>query len=144
MREYELMFIVAQRDVKEGLHEQVVEQIRKLVDALEGRVLRVRPWGLRQLAYEIKGHDYGYYVIMQLLMKPESVSALETKIREIELVIRFLITYQGERGEQEVPAVLSNMVDETELAAATKSAAPEKYAAKQASSESEAPDVNSE
>jgi ribosomal protein S6 len=126
MREYELMFIVAQRDVKEGKHEKLVERVRELVEKAGGRVLRVRPWGLRQLAYEIGGYDYGYYVIMQLLMEPDNTKPFEAKLKSETDVLRFLLLATGERDEGEVK-VFAEMADEASIEQIAKAGGAEEY-----------------
>ncbi len=120
MREYELMFIVAQRDIKEGTHEAKVEEIRALVEKLEGRVLRVRPWGLRELAYDIGGFDYGYYVIMQVLIGEEKAAEFETRLKSIEKVLRFIMLKTGDREGGDID-VFADMAGDDELKKMTKS-----------------------
>jgi small subunit ribosomal protein S6 len=114
MREYELMFIVAQRDIKEGTHEAMIEQVRSLTEKNGGRVLRVRPWGLRQLAYPIGGFDYGYYVIMQLLLDEEKARDFDSKLKTVEKVLRFIMLTKVDREETDV-AVFEEMADEAAL-----------------------------
>jgi len=108
MREYELMFIVAQRDVKEGTHEKMTEHIRGLIEKSGGRVLRVRPWGLRQLAYEINDYDYGYYVIIQLLLSADKSDALQQKIRTDERILRHIMLTTGERADDDAFEAISS------------------------------------
>jgi len=126
MREYELMFIVAQRDVKEGKHEKLVEKVRELIEKAGGRVLRVRPWGLRQLAYEIGGYDYGYYVIMQVLLEPDHTKPFEAKLKVEEDVLRFLLLATGERDEGDVQ-VFADMADEAAVEEIAKAGGGEEY-----------------
>lgn len=114
MHEYELMMIVAQREVKEGVQEKVIEEIRGMIESLGGRVLRVRPWGLRQLSYEIKGYDYGYYVILQLLIDATKTQEFENKLKLNEQVIRHMMLLLEKREEGEV-AVLQDMAGEEEI-----------------------------
>jgi len=114
MHEYELMMIVAQREVKEGVQEKVIEEIRANIEGLGGRVLRVRPWGLRQLSYEIKGYDYGYYVILQLLIDPSKTREFEAKLKLNEQVIRHMMLILEKREDGDV-SVLQEMVGEDEI-----------------------------
>jgi small subunit ribosomal protein S6 len=119
MREYELMFIVAQRDIKEGTHEAMIEQVRSLTEKNAGRVLRVRPWGLRQLAYPIQDFDYGYYVIMQILLEEEKSKDFEKKLKSVEQILRFIMLRKDERIDSDVEVLQDNVTAE-ELAAVSK------------------------
>lgn len=126
MREYELMFIVAQRDVKEGTHEKMTEHIRGLIEKAGGRVLRVRPWGLRQLAYEINDYDYGYYVIIQLLLSADQSDALQQKIRTDERILRHMMLTTGERNDDDAFEGISASPDTEEATEESAAAKPDK------------------
>ena len=115
MREYELMFIVNQTDVNQKTHEGVVEEVRKLIEQMQGRVLRVRPWGLREFAYEIEDNTHGYYVIMRFLLEPDQILELESKLKLQELILRCLILNLNERENTEEVEVFQDMVDEEEI-----------------------------
>ncbi|OIP98002.1 30S ribosomal protein S6 [Candidatus Wirthbacteria bacterium CG2_30_54_11] len=145
MHEYELMMIVAQREVKEGVQEKVIEEIRGMIEGLGGRVLRVRPWGLRQLSYEIKGYDYGYYVILQLLIEPAKTREFEAKLKLNEQVIRHMMLLLEKREEGDV-SVLQEMVGEEEIDSIankvrSETAAPEEDQAPAASDKTSAKDA---
>ena len=114
MREYELMFIVAQDDVKEGFHEQLIEEVRADVEQIGGRILRIRPWGLRELAHDINKHSRGYYVIIQLLVDVDKLPDLEFKLKSKERILRYMFTFLEDRGEQDVK-ILEQMFDEEEV-----------------------------
>lgn len=117
MREYELMFIVAQSDIKQGYQEKLIEEVRVLIDKHGGRTLRVRPWGLRELAYDIKGHRRGYYVIMQMVMAASKIQALEKFLLDHERVLRHIFIKLNEREmtASEIE-ILQNKVSEDDLA----------------------------
>lgn len=109
MREYELMFIVAQTDIKQKYQEQLIEEVRALITEQEGRTLRVRPWGLRELAYEIKGQRRGYYVIMQLVLNSEKIHALEKFFNLHERVLKHMFVKLNDREVEDVEELQSQM-----------------------------------
>ena len=53
-------------------------------------------WGRRRLAYPIKRHLEGNYVVSQIKLDPTQVPDLETNLRISEEVIRHLIVKAGE------------------------------------------------
>lgn len=64
MRYYENLFIVNPNIEQERLT-QVIESVKNEISALDGKTLNVEDWGKRRLAYPIKKHKYGTYVLVQ-------------------------------------------------------------------------------
>ena len=52
---------------------------------------KVKDWGVKELAYQIKKSTSGAYLIFQLELEPSAVKALNEKLRLNEEVIRFLL-----------------------------------------------------
>jgi len=120
------MFIVAQKDIREKTHEAIIEDVRKLVESMEGRVTRVRPWGLRQLAYEIKGNDYGYYVIMQLFLDAKQTVKLDDYLQKHEQVLRHLLLALTSDDTGTDVDVLTTVFDDEEVEKVAKKIAPDR------------------
>lgn len=60
-------------------------------------ITQVSHWGKRQLAFRIKRHDTGYYVIAQFKTKPTQLSEFERAVKLEEAVIRhMLVENEGE------------------------------------------------
>jgi small subunit ribosomal protein S6 len=74
--------------------EQIESDLRKLNElmAAGGTVRRWERWGKRRLAYEIKGRQYGYYVLSVFDCTPEQIAALERNMRIYSSIIRHLIS----------------------------------------------------
>jgi small subunit ribosomal protein S6 len=90
MRTYELVMVY-----EPGLEvEQVEADLRKLNDTLaaSGLVRRWERWGKRRLTYEIKGRQYGYYVLAVFDSEPSAAAELERGVRINPLIIRHLVT----------------------------------------------------
>jgi len=87
---YEMMMIL-----RPNLGElKTKESIQELKDAISeggGEILNEDLWGVRELAYRIKGEDQGYYVVLNFQMEPEEVKALEKVLVLHQPLIRFLI-----------------------------------------------------
>lgn len=95
MRDYELLYIVPPQADQERLAE-VIEGVKALVEANQGKVHKAEPWGLRRLAYPIKDYREGQYVLMHIALNPQRVSALERSLRLNESIIRHLIVRMDE------------------------------------------------
>jgi small subunit ribosomal protein S6 len=54
-------------------------------------VEQVTRWDLRRLAYPIKGHHEGYYVIMALQAEPPAIAEVERNLTLNESVLRHMV-----------------------------------------------------
>ena len=89
MRIYEELFIV-KPDAAEEEIEQVVEQVRGVIESGGGAVDKVDKWGLRKLAYRVRKQHEGYYVLFQFSSSPEAVKEIERRLRVSDLVLKFI------------------------------------------------------
>jgi len=105
-RDYELGFILTP-EVNEEQTRTIQERIEQIVTTHGGQVTRVNQWGRRRLAYPIEHHRDGFYVFVDMILTPESVSELDRTLKVSEEVLRHLITrrdpklVQKEREERE-------------------------------------------
>lgn len=90
MRDYELVYIVNPQTDQEGLN-AVNERVTSLIETSGGSVHEVKPWGQRRLAYPIKNHREGQYVLMEIGLPPQGVNQLERGLKLNELIIRHLV-----------------------------------------------------
>lgn len=95
-RIYEEMFII-RPDAAEEVIEAAVDQITTSVKTAGGQVDKVDKWGKRRLAYKIEKFDEGFYVLMQITCKPDTVRELERRLRVNDQVIKFLTVRIDER-----------------------------------------------
>lgn len=140
-RDYELGFILTP-EVNEEQTRTIQERIEQIVTTHGGQVTRVNQWGRRRLAYPIEHHRDGFYVFVDMILTPESVSELDRTLKVSEEVLRHLIKRRdpklvqkereereerearaaaqaaaaAEAGEQEQPAEEEVAVAETEVA----------------------------
>ena len=90
MRNYEMVFIINPELDEDGT-EGVVDDVKGLITRNNGEVTKAEPWGLRKLAYPIKKHREGRYVLMEFDLEPQSISEIERVLKLTEPVIRHLI-----------------------------------------------------
>ena len=89
LNHYETAFIL-NPVLSEDQTKEVVEKVKSLLVANGAEILNEEQWGLRKLAYPIKGKTMGFYIILQFDAEPMIVNILETQYRRDERVIRFL------------------------------------------------------
>lgn len=65
MRKYEIMFIV-KPDTEEVNIKQVAEDMKKVLESNNAKILEVKEMGQRDLAYEINKYKTGYYFLFTI------------------------------------------------------------------------------
>jgi small subunit ribosomal protein S6 len=68
----------------------LVGRIEDLMSKQGVEVQSTEPWGRRRMAYRIKGHWEGNYVLSQLKASPQAISEMERRLRVTDGVLRFL------------------------------------------------------
>lgn len=100
-RNYELMFIV-NPELGEEESEALLERIRGYLDNAGGEVTFSDDWGVRRLAYNIKGHHEGHYYLTRFMMDSVEVKEFERRLLLAEGVLRTLIVRLDSKGVGEV------------------------------------------
>ena len=96
MRHYETVFII-NPDLDESQTNGVVEGVKVAIESGGGKVLKVDPWGKKKLAYAVKQHNDGYYVLIVFESSPESVTQLNGHYRITERIIKHIIVqFEGD------------------------------------------------
>ncbi|HHW71393.1 MAG TPA: 30S ribosomal protein S6 [Clostridiales bacterium] len=90
MRKYETMYIIDPTLEEEAIHE-VVERFSNLIKDQGGEVEKIDEWGKRRLAYPIKDHREGYYVVMNFSAEADVPQELERVYKITDSVLRYLI-----------------------------------------------------
>ena len=95
LRDYELMVILSP-EIGDDVVSGSLERLQLTVTSRGGEVTDLNHWGRRRLAYPIKRHMEGNYVVSQIKLDPSQISDLESSLRFSEDVIRHLIIKAGE------------------------------------------------
>ncbi len=103
---------------------EVVAKIKDLLVANGAELINEEHWGLRKLAYPIKGKTMGFYIILQFDAEPTFVNTLETAYRRDERIIRFL-TFRLDKYAFEYAERRRNKVNASEEAKAEEPVAEE-------------------
>jgi small subunit ribosomal protein S6 len=91
MRHYELVCIV-HPDLDEAAFNDVIEKVKGWVVDTGGSVDKVEIWGRKRLAYAIKKHREGQYVLFNLSLEPNAITTMDQNLRFMEQVIRYMIS----------------------------------------------------
>lgn len=77
-----------------NLNESEVEKVQeKIINEIKqnGGIENVENWGKKKLAYPVKGHNEGIYVLINFLSDMEYIDELERIIGNTEEVIKHII-----------------------------------------------------
>jgi small subunit ribosomal protein S6 len=90
MKQYELMVIV-DPDIGSDAINKSLDEIKKLITSSKGEVFFEDIWGMRELAYDIKGKSNGYYAVYDFNYEG-SLKEMDTTLRLDNTVVRHMIT----------------------------------------------------
>lgn len=101
MRDYEVVYIFDSALDRSVIDEKLERFGNFLTSNGGGEIVAVEHWGKRQLAYPIRKHDNGYYVVVQFRTDPKSLPEFERAIKLDEDVLRHLVVLS--EGELPLP-----------------------------------------
>jgi small subunit ribosomal protein S6 len=118
MAAYESIFIL-RPDLDEDAVGKTCDRVAALVGNNNGSVIALEKMGHRRLAYEVKDHMDGYYVILNYEGQPETTRELERTFKISDEFIRHIIV---KREVPYKPAQVRETVKETAQAEAANGA----------------------
>ncbi|MEG0593468.1 MAG: 30S ribosomal protein S6 [Coprobacillus sp.] len=89
MNKYEIMLIL-KPDIEDEARNTVMEGFKKILTADGGTVDNVNEWGLRDLAYEIKDHNKGFYFVIDVTTVAANIAEFDRLSRINASVLRHL------------------------------------------------------
>ena len=104
MRLYENILIVA-ADCSPEEQEEVLKRVQGSFERFGAEVVKVDDWGVRKLAYPIKGKDKGHYFFYLINMEQGAVVGLDKFYRTMDLILRhmFVVADEKSRGPEKPP-----------------------------------------
>jgi len=129
-RDYELGFIL-NPEANEDQIRALLERIEQIVANHGGQIVKVNQWGRRRLAYPIERHRDGYYIFIDMILTPESVSELEYTMKVTETILRYMVKKRDPKAVQKERAERAER-EAREARAAEAAAAAEAAKAEQA------------
>ena len=106
---YEHVFL-ARQDISNQQVDQLVENLRGILEAGGGKVAKVENWGLKSLAYRIDKNRKAYYTLMNIDAPASAVQEMERQMRFNEDVIRFM-TIRVDAHEEGASAMMQKRDD---------------------------------
>jgi small subunit ribosomal protein S6 len=103
LNRYEAMFLLAASFATEM--ENTLKIVRGIVERHEGKVLVLKKWDERKLAYELGGQKRGLYILCYFEAPGPAVAAIERDVNLSEQILRVLVTKADHLNETEMAAV---------------------------------------
>ncbi len=89
MRRYETL-LVLNPELPEAQTRETIDRARRLLTENGAEDVQMQEWGMRDLAYEIRKHKRGYYILLEYRATPEMVNELERQLRITDEALRFI------------------------------------------------------
>ena len=82
--------IIARQDVSPSQLKQIEEKYSKIVEKLDGDIVRLENWGLMNLSYLIKKNKKGNYIHFKIKADGKIISELEKNEKIDKNLLRYL------------------------------------------------------
>jgi small subunit ribosomal protein S6 len=94
LREYETLFAI-NPELQDDAANAIIDRLKGVLEKMNSIMLREDRWGKRKLAFEVKKHGRGNYTLFHYIGPVGVVAELERTLRNLDEVIRFLTTTNG-------------------------------------------------
>ncbi len=95
MNKYELAVVVSAK-IEDDERAAVIEKCKKYIVRFGGTITEVDEWGKKRLAYEIQKMKEGFYYFIRFEAPATAPAELESRVRIMDNVIRYLCVRQDE------------------------------------------------
>lgn len=96
MNKYELAVVVSAK-IEDDERAAALEKCKALIERFGGQVTNVDDWGKRRLAYEVQKMKDAFYYFIQFDAESTVPAEIESRIRIMDNVIRYLCVRQDEK-----------------------------------------------
>lgn len=93
MNKYELV-VVLNGNLEDDARSAAMDKVSAYITRANGTVTGIDDWGKKKLAYEIQKMSEAFYYIVKFDAPQDAPAQIESNIRIMEQVIRFLIVKQ--------------------------------------------------
>ncbi len=94
LRDYELVLVVSPEVGEEAL-EATLKNVNQFISGKGGIISEEERWGKRKMAYPIKSHLEGNYVLTRCKMMPAWAKELDANLKISEDILRHLLLKVG-------------------------------------------------
>ncbi|NSL52371.1 30S ribosomal protein S6 [Calidifontibacillus erzurumensis] len=95
MRKYEIMYIV-RPNVDDETKKAVVDRFNDILKDQGAEIVKFTEMGKRRLAYEIKDFREGYYMLVNVVAKPQAIDEFDRLAKISEDIIRHIAVREEE------------------------------------------------
>ena len=95
MNKYELAVVVSAK-IEDEERAAVVDKVKAYIERFGGQISNVDEWGKKRLAYEIQKMSEAFYYFIQFEAEATAPAEIESRVRIMDNVIRFLCIRQDE------------------------------------------------
>lgn len=95
MNKYELAVVVNAK-IEDDERAEVVNKVKALIERFGGQITNVDEWGKKRLAYDIQKMKEAFYYFVQFDADSTAPAEIESRIRIMDNVIRYLCVKQSE------------------------------------------------
>ena len=95
MNKYELAVVVSAK-IEDEERASVIDRCKALVERFGGTITEVDEWGKKRLAYEIQKMKEAFYYFIRFDADSNAPAEIESRIRIMDNVIRYLCVRQDE------------------------------------------------
>ena len=95
MNKYELAVVVSAK-IEDDERAAVVDKCKALVERFGGTITEVDDWGKKRLAYEVRKMKEAFYYFIQFEGEATVPAEIESRVRIMENVVRYLCVRQDE------------------------------------------------
>lgn len=93
MNKYELAVVVS-ANIEDEERAAVVDKCKALIERFGGTITEVDDWGKKRLAYEVQKMKEAFYYFIQFDAETTAPAEIESRVRIMDNVIRYLIVKQ--------------------------------------------------
>lgn len=86
---YEFMCIM-KPFLPEDVREALINKMKKTIEEKDGKVLEEDIWGKRHLAYDIKGHEEGYYLVYDVELPAKNLEEVKEDLNLEADLLRYM------------------------------------------------------
>ena len=90
MNKYELALVVSAK-LEDDVRAEVVEKAKTIITNAGGTITEVEDAGKKRLAYEIEKVNEAFYFFIHFDSEPEVPAEIESRVRIMDNILRFLI-----------------------------------------------------
>ncbi len=87
---YEIVLVLKPL-LPEDLKTKVLKKVEDYIESQKGKVIKKDVWGKKHLAYPIKKHEEGYYVLYTLNLSPDKLLEFQKELRLMGDVLRDMV-----------------------------------------------------